>query len=203
MERLLAWYQVGSSFGGRRRPGRRQPRPAGRRPVVRLGCLGDPHHLLAGERHLRRCSTSSRCGAQRGRRMARRPRWPRHGGGSTASRSTVGSPSGTDKAALIPFFIMHYGIFWVVHGLFVLTLPLVRSRTGADGAADFGTTLNPLAILFVLIGLFISHGGVVPLQLHRPRRIPANDCSPADVRAVRSPGRPPRHDHRRRRRDRE
>lgn len=32
-------------------------------------------------------------------------------------------PSGSDKAALIPFFIMHYGIFWVVHGIFVLLLP--------------------------------------------------------------------------------
>ena len=66
-------------------------------------------------------------------------------------------PSGSDKAALIPFFIMHYGIFWVVHGLFVLLLPLFGAM-GADGAPDFGTTLNPLAILFVLVGLFISHG---------------------------------------------
>ena len=56
------------------------------------------------------------------------------------------SPSGTSKAALIPFFIMHYGIFWVVHGLFVLTLPLF-DFTGTDGEPDFGTTLNPLAIL--------------------------------------------------------
>ena len=66
-------------------------------------------------------------------------------------------PSGTDKAALIPFFIMHYGIFWVVHGLFVLTLPLF-AFTGANGEPDFGTTLNPLLILFALVGLFISHG---------------------------------------------
>jgi hypothetical protein len=66
-------------------------------------------------------------------------------------------PSGTDKAALIPFFIMHYGIFWVVHGIFVLLLPLF-AFTGADGAPDFGTTLNPLAILLVVVCLFISHG---------------------------------------------
>ena len=66
-------------------------------------------------------------------------------------------PSGTDKAALIPFFIMHYGIFWVVHGLFVLTLPLF-AFTGANGEPDFGTTLNPLVILFALVLLFISHG---------------------------------------------
>ena len=66
-------------------------------------------------------------------------------------------PSGMDKAALIPFFIMHYGIFWVVHGLFVLALPLF-AFTGAQGEPDFGTTLNPLAIVFVLVCLFISHG---------------------------------------------
>lgn len=66
-------------------------------------------------------------------------------------------PSGFDKAALVPFFIMHYGIFWVVHGIFVLTLPLF-AFTGADGEPDFGTTLNPLGILLVVVGLFISHG---------------------------------------------
>jgi len=65
--------------------------------------------------------------------------------------------SGSDKAALIPFFIMHYGIFWVVHGVFVVTLPLF-AFTGADGEPDFGSTLNPLTILFALICLFISHG---------------------------------------------
>ena len=31
--------------------------------------------------------------------------------------------------ALIPFFIIHYGMFWPVHGIFVLTLPLF----GDDG----------------------------------------------------------------------
>jgi hypothetical protein len=66
-------------------------------------------------------------------------------------------PSGSEKAVLIPFFIMHYGIFWVVHGIFVMLLPLFAFR-GADGSPDFGTTLDPLAIVFVVIGLFISHG---------------------------------------------
>jgi len=67
------------------------------------------------------------------------------------------SASGMEKAALIPFFIMHYGIFWLVHGVFVLTLPLFAAM-GADGQPDFGTTLDPGAILFVLAGLTISHG---------------------------------------------
>jgi len=61
------------------------------------------------------------------------------------------------KAALIPFFIMHYGMFWFVHGIFVLTLPLFAITGGGD-QPYFGTTLDPLAILFVLAGLTISHG---------------------------------------------
>ena len=54
--------------------------------------------------------------------------------------------SGSDKAALIPFFVMHYGIFWVVHGVFVLLLPLF-AFTGADGSPDFGASVDPLAMM--------------------------------------------------------
>lgn len=68
-----------------------------------------------------------------------------------------GSTGGSEKASLIPFFVMHYGIFWVVHGVFVLTLPLFAA-IGADGEPDFGTTLDPLAIVFVVACLVISHG---------------------------------------------
>jgi len=65
--------------------------------------------------------------------------------------------SGTEKAFLIPFFVMHYGMFWVVHGIFVLTLPLFAAM-GADGQPDLGTTLDPLAVVFAVVVLFISHG---------------------------------------------
>jgi cytochrome c oxidase subunit IV len=70
------------------------------------------------------------------------------------------SPSGFDKAALIPFFIMHYGIFWVVHGIFVLTLPQFQAFGGEGVSIEGGADLlsDPLAILIVLGGLFISHG---------------------------------------------
>lgn len=34
-------------------------------------------------------------------------------------------PSAARKATLIPFFIVHYGIFWVVHGVFVMSLPAI------------------------------------------------------------------------------
>ena len=64
----------------------------------------------------------------------------------------VGTTAGA-KAALIPFFIVHYGIFWVVHGIFVLTLPQFQ----AFGGESAGIRSDPVAILLVLIGLFISH----------------------------------------------
>jgi hypothetical protein len=41
--------------------------------------------------------------------------------------------------------------------VFVLTLPLFAIM-GTDGEPDFGATVDPLAILFVLACLFISHG---------------------------------------------
>jgi len=57
------------------------------------------------------------------------------------------------KALLIPFFCVHYGIFWAVHGIFVLTLPQFQ----AFGDESAGLTSDPGAVLFVLAGLFISH----------------------------------------------
>jgi len=32
-------------------------------------------------------------------------------------------PSTASRLTLIPFFVVHYGIFWVVHGVFVMSLP--------------------------------------------------------------------------------
>ena len=58
----------------------------------------------------------------------------------------------TRKTRLIPFFIVHYGLFWVVHGIFVLTLPFLF--TGEPGSAS---GVNPAAILFAAIVLGISH----------------------------------------------
>ena len=52
----------------------------------------------------------------------------------------------TRKSRLIPFFIVHYGLFWVVHGFFVLTLPFLF--TGEPGSAS---GVNPATILFAAI----------------------------------------------------
>lgn len=59
------------------------------------------------------------------------------------------------KAGLIPFFIMHYGIFWLVHGVFVLTLPIFGSMGSGD--ADMTTGMSPGTILLAVVALTISH----------------------------------------------
>jgi hypothetical protein len=80
--------------------------------------------------------------------------------GAAAGWSINGRPAaGMAKAGLIPFFIMHYGLFWVVHGVFVFTLPLFASF-GADGpdGSDIGQAPDIWTILFAVAALFISHG---------------------------------------------
>ncbi len=68
--------------------------------------------------------------------------------------------SGAAKVTLIPFFIVHYGVFWVVHGIFILTLPMFAAFGADGGPSDGGAGIasDPLAVAIVLIGLFISHG---------------------------------------------
>jgi hypothetical protein len=63
------------------------------------------------------------------------------------------------RASLVPFFVMHYGIFWVVHGVFVVLMP-VFGMAGSDGSASPGILdgVAPLTILFALVALTISHG---------------------------------------------
>ena len=81
-------------------------------------------------------------------------------GGMTVEVNGRPVGSGTAaKAVLIPFFILHYGIFWVVHGVFVLVLPqfMAFSGNGTSGTGP-GFFSDPLAVAIVLVGLFISHG---------------------------------------------
>ena len=110
--------------------------------------------------------------------LARGPDVPSQGFARASSRSGVG------RIALVPFFLVHYGIFWVVHGIFVLTLPFfVGMRSSIDRVIDAGATppvpgasFDPLfpsellggravtsgpdlgAVAFGVIGLAISHG---------------------------------------------
>ena len=84
------------------------------------------------------------------------------------------TPNGLAKAALIPFFVVHYGLFWLVHGIFVLTLPLFTSIAGAvDGGPEpfIGGGSEPVIdiglrgggvdlgwIGFAVVALAVSHG---------------------------------------------
>lgn len=92
--------------------------------------------------------------------------------------------TGSVKGALIPFFVIHYGLFWFVHGIFVLTMPLFTGMF--DGGLGSGLLIDdpsgllpidesgsiallerpasemggfdPGAILFAALALAISHG---------------------------------------------
>ena len=60
----------------------------------------------------------------------------------------------TARAILVPFFIVHYGMFWLVHGVFVwFALPEMWSSMGAPGGGP-SLALIAWAVPF----LFLSHG---------------------------------------------
>jgi hypothetical protein len=85
------------------------------------------------------------------------------------------------RAGIAGFFVIHYGLFWFVHGIFVLTLPLfagigdgfstVEPFTPADGefvdgvftpfptaGADMTSGFELSAVLLAVVALAISHG---------------------------------------------
>lgn len=85
------------------------------------------------------------------------------------------SPNGIFKAGLIPFFIVHYGLFWFVHGVFVLTLPLFMGIAGGGGSIGGSGPIGPGVatppfepaidnafdlgwLAFALVALAVSHG---------------------------------------------
>jgi hypothetical protein len=94
-------------------------------------------------------------------------------------RAVTSMSTAAQRAFTIPFFLVHYGIFWVVHGIFVFALPLflgfadvvprgivfepgavsVEGPPFADPGAGrgFGTVeMGPLVL--GAIALFVSHG---------------------------------------------
>ena len=71
------------------------------------------------------------------------------------------------RAALGLFFMVHYGMFWFVHGIFVFTLPMFLGSTAECGESAFGLAqpctgaFGPILWTNVWIAaaaLFISHG---------------------------------------------
>lgn len=84
-------------------------------------------------------------------------------GGSRVTARMSGIAAGMARGAIIGFFIFHYGMFWVVHGVFVFLLPLfagvstLEPGASASGAMDFGPL--PLeGVALSALGLAVSHG---------------------------------------------
>jgi hypothetical protein len=81
------------------------------------------------------------------------------GGGRTSVAMTLNGRRADEQSRtwLSGFFCMHYGIFWFVHGVFVFTLPLFGAMaTGGEPSAAMMP--NPLVLAFAVVALFISHG---------------------------------------------
>ncbi|MBA2374427.1 MAG: hypothetical protein H0V74_09540 [Chloroflexi bacterium] len=66
---------------------------------------------------------------------------------------------GAAKVFLVPFFIVHYGLFWAVHGVFVWVIPVFFELGRRDGDVDpFGPGPSLGLLAWALLGLAISHG---------------------------------------------
>lgn len=74
--------------------------------------------------------------------------------------------AGLGKLGVIPFFVVHYGLFWFVHGVFVLTLPSF-APFGGEMAGGLGTvpTVDTTAtgadfgnVAVAAVVLLVSHG---------------------------------------------
>lgn len=98
----------------------------------------------------------------------------------SVSRPGFGSIPVVGRAALAVFFVVHYGIFWLVHGIFVFALPvfgggfagsacldgtlppggpLPGTFPGAESCAGgaFGEVVWP-SVAIAAVALFLSHG---------------------------------------------
>jgi hypothetical protein len=70
------------------------------------------------------------------------------------------------RAFTIPFFLFHYGLFWVVHGVFVFVLPFMFGFTadrssfpiGGGGRTDVMGPIDFGPVVVGAIALAISHG---------------------------------------------
>lgn len=63
------------------------------------------------------------------------------------------------KVTQIPFFVLHYGMFWFVHGIFVGVIATIgSSSTFMGGGFGLGAVdADPLAILVAVVGLAVGH----------------------------------------------
>lgn len=69
-----------------------------------------------------------------------------------------GQPASTLAASSrIGFFVVHYGMFWLGHGLFVLLLPLFAMDEDGGGP-DMTAGVGPVGIGLAIFALAVSHG---------------------------------------------
>jgi len=88
--------------------------------------------------------------------------------GAIPGFATRGKVPGVLKALLIPFFMFHYGVFTLVHGVFVVAFfsgmhwtPMGPGRWRLDSPLPTLATLHdqlPSGILIVLVGMIVNHG---------------------------------------------
>jgi hypothetical protein len=87
-----------------------------------------------------------------GRRLAPPPPPP-----PAPGSSAMAVPAGVARAMLVPFFLVHYGIFWFVHGVFVWTaFPMLFGTLGGGAPVVDGPDAS--VVLLAACALLVSHG---------------------------------------------
>ena len=84
----------------------------------------------------------------------------------TGRRRSAAGAANLPRPVAIVFFVFHYGLFWVVPGVFVLLLPVFVGLgstmfTAPDAAPGFGLadlgTIEPRGVVVAAVGLAVSH----------------------------------------------
>jgi hypothetical protein len=66
---------------------------------------------------------------------------------------------GCARLFMVPFFCVHYGIFWVVHGVFVWTaLPMMFAAASAGETLVWAAGPDARVVLFAALVLLVNHG---------------------------------------------
>lgn len=145
MDRILAWYRVGSSYGAVA-----ALIAANAIPLIGVLVLGWSVWNILVIYWLE----NGIVGAFNVLKMAR-AEGTAAGPGPTFL--VTGQPATSmSKLGLIPFFVMHYGIFWFVHGIFVLTLPAFLSLSPGSGGPGMSLEAGP--VILAALALAVSHG---------------------------------------------
>ncbi len=77
--------------------------------------------------------------------LARGPLLPGQGFARVSGGPAVAAAAAGARIGSVIFFLIHYGMFWFVHGIFVFTLPFFAGPglPGLGGSVDVGPVFNP------------------------------------------------------------